>query len=305
MLERRAVSGRRGGHRGIPSRLPQFDRELHGEPAQSEGHPRSEARRARARDRRAAVRQFPAAAGRRLSQGRRRPRGDAGRGRALLAPRRATRCPRTTRCSIASPTCCASCCSRRRPTSAAASRCAARCAGRSAKRFRALDLAGAARRARPLHQERGRRARPLVRIRADQGGVRLRRRRRQLREPVHAGLRVRAAASRVRRGQRQARPVGPRDRRHGRDHAGDGERMRGARRRRCAPNAPVARVIVKAGRAVGRRARGRRGDRGARASSPTSIRSCCSCELVDARASATRISARASPAIAAARARSA
>ena len=46
-----------------------------------------------------------------------------------------------------------------------------------------------ARRARPLHQERGRHARPLVRVGADQGGVRLRRGRRQLREPVHARAR--------------------------------------------------------------------------------------------------------------------
>ena len=87
-----------------------------------------------------------------------------------------------------------------------------------------------ARRARPLHQERRRRARPLVRVGADQGRVRLRRGRRQLREPVHAGLRLRAAAPRVRRGERQARAVGPRARRHGRDHAGDGARVRGARR---------------------------------------------------------------------------
>ena len=44
--------------------------------------------------------------------------------------------------------------------------------------------------------------------RADQGGVRLRRRRRQLREPVHAGLGLRAAAPRLRRGERQARGSG-------------------------------------------------------------------------------------------------
>ena len=70
---------------------------------------------------------------------------------------------------------------------------------------------GAARRRRPLHEERGRDPRPPVRVRADQGGVRVRRGRRQLRVAVHAGLRVRAAAPRVRRGERQARPVGPRE----------------------------------------------------------------------------------------------
>ena len=42
-----------------------------------------------------------------------------------------------------------------------------------------------------------------------EGGVRLRRGRRQLCEPVDAGLGVRAAASRVRRGERQAWDVGP------------------------------------------------------------------------------------------------
>jgi hypothetical protein len=81
---------RRGGHRGIPPGVPQLDGELHGEPARPAGHPRSQARGARPSHRRAAVREFPAAvvdAGR-LPEGRRRPRGDAEGGRALLAPRR-------------------------------------------------------------------------------------------------------------------------------------------------------------------------------------------------------------------------
>ena len=81
----------------------------------------------------------------------------------------------------------------------------------------------AARAARPLHQFGRQLSRRLVRERSDQGGVRLGRRRRQLREPVHAGLGLRAAASLLRRGERQEGRVGPRDRRHGRDHAGDGE----------------------------------------------------------------------------------
>ena len=63
----------------------------------------------------------------------------------------------------------------------------------------------------------------LVRERADQGGVRLRRHRRQLCESLHAGLGLCAAASRVWRGERQERRLGPRHRRHGRDHAGDGK----------------------------------------------------------------------------------
>ena len=123
--------------------------------------------RARARDHRAAAREFPAAAGRRLSQGRRRPRGDAGGGRDVLAARRASAARRTTRCSIASPTCCASSLLATPPNFGRRARDSARCStrGRSRKRFRALDLAGAARRARSLHQERGRSARSLVRDR--------------------------------------------------------------------------------------------------------------------------------------------
>ena len=74
-------------------------------------------------------------------------------------------------------------------------------------------------------------SRSLFRERTDQGRARLRRHRRQLCEPVHAGLGVRAAASRVRRGERRQGRVGPRHRRHGRDHAGDGEGRDGAGRR--------------------------------------------------------------------------
>ena len=58
---------RRGGDRGVPSRLPQLDRELHGEPAAAEGDPRHAARRARAAHRRAADLELRAAAGRRAS----------------------------------------------------------------------------------------------------------------------------------------------------------------------------------------------------------------------------------------------
>ena len=48
---------------------------------------------------------------------------------------------------------------------------------------------GPARRARPVHEERRRPARPLVRVGAAQGRARLRRDRRQLREPVYARAR--------------------------------------------------------------------------------------------------------------------
>ena len=101
--------------------------------------------------------------------------------------------------------------------------------------------------------------------------------RRQFRESVHARLRVRAAAPRLRRGQRQARPVGPRARRHGRDHAGDGGAKRARAASRSSPMRAVARVIVERRPRVRRRARRRRARSPRAASSPTSIRSCCSC----------------------------
>ena len=49
--------------------------------------------------------------------------------------------------------------------------------------------------------------------------------------PYAAGLGLRAAASLLRRSERQARQVGPCDRRHGGDHAGDGGGSARARRR--------------------------------------------------------------------------
>ena len=60
-------------------------------------------------DRRAAVREFPAAAGRRdISRSAAASRRRRRRSRSFSRARRRARCPRTTRCSIASPTCCAS-----------------------------------------------------------------------------------------------------------------------------------------------------------------------------------------------------
>ena len=75
--------------------------------------------------------------------------------------------------------------------------------------------------------------------------------RRQLCEPLHAGLGLRAAASLLRRGERQEGRVGPRHRRHGGDHAGDGEGGGRARRRDPRRCARVREVIVEKGRAVG------------------------------------------------------
>ena len=114
----------------------------------------------------------------------------------------------------------------------------------------------------------------MLRERSDQGAVRLRRHRRQLREPLHAGLGLCAAAPCLRRGERQEGRLGPRHRRHGRDHAGDGEG--GAR--------PWRRDRDRRRRARGDRRDGPRGRRRPRrrpqpsapeTSSPTSIRNCC------------------------------
>ena len=53
-----------------------------------------------------------------------------------------------------------------------------------------------------------------------------------LRQPGHARLGLCAAAPHLRRRQRQEGPLGPRDRRHGRHHAGDGPGLPRRRRRR-------------------------------------------------------------------------
>ena len=82
--------------------------------------------------------------------------------------------------------------------------------------------------ARPLHQIGRRLPRRLVRDRPRQGALRLRRHRRQLRQPLHARHRLCAAAPCLRRGERQEGRLGPRHRRHGRDHAGHGARARAA-----------------------------------------------------------------------------
>ena len=84
----------------------------------------------------------------------------------------------------------------------------------------------------------------LVRIGWHQGGVWIRRGGRQLCEPVPPGHGLRAAAPLLRRGQRQARRLGPRHRRHGRDHRGAGRGSAGAASRfEC--NAAVEVVLSK------------------------------------------------------------
>ena len=82
--------------------------------------------------------------------------------------------------------------------------------------------AAAAQPARPVHALGRRDAGRDVRERPGQGAVRLRRHRRQLRQPLCGGLGLCDAAPCVRRGERQEGRLGPRHRRHGRDHAGNG-----------------------------------------------------------------------------------
>ena len=89
----------------------------------------------------------------------------------------------------------------------------------------------AARSSRALHPLGRRCPRPMVRERSDQGDPRLRRDRRNLCQPLCRGNRLRAHASLLGRGERQAGRLGPRDRRHGRDHPSDGARLRRARGR--------------------------------------------------------------------------
>ena len=116
---------RRLRDRGIPSRLPQLDRGLHGQPAAAQDHPRSETARARTAHRRTPRAEFSAAAGWPLSAHRRRPHRSARSPNS--APRMPAAIPPIRPRSAASPTCCAASCSRRRPISLSAispTRCA-------------------------------------------------------------------------------------------------------------------------------------------------------------------------------------
>ena len=100
VLERRGVVGGAAVTEEFHPGLPQFDRELHGQPARTAGH--------RAICSLAAhgltiverpLANFLPLPDDALPEGRRRTRGDAGRGRELLARATRARCPATTRCS--------------------------------------------------------------------------------------------------------------------------------------------------------------------------------------------------------------
>ena len=70
--------------------------------------------------------------------------------------------------------------------------------------------------------------RPMVRERSDQGDPRLRRHRWNLRQPLCGRHGLRASPSLLGRGERQEGRLGPCDRRHGRDRAGNRARLRRA-----------------------------------------------------------------------------
>ena len=84
-----------------------------------------------------------------------------------------------------------------------------------------------------------------------QGALRLRRGRRQLREPLRAGHRLCAAAPRLRRGERQEGRLGPCHRRHGRDQRRPWPAPPRAAGVEIETGAPVREVIVEKGRAAG------------------------------------------------------
>ena len=225
---------RRRGHGGVRPRVPQLDRQLHRQPAEPEGHPRPEARRARAAGRRAPVLEFRSAARWPFAQVRRQSRRNAGGSLDVLparcrAPARVLRAARPARGPVEAMGA-AYATQPRRPVR---DRGLARPRRRGAAA--AADGPAAPRRAarpdRRLHEERGRLARPLVRIGTAESRARLGFGRRQLREPLRRRVGLRAAASLLRRSERQAREVGPCDRRHGGHYAGNGGGSAGARRR--------------------------------------------------------------------------
>ena len=120
---------RRRRHRGIPPRLPQLHRQLHGEPAEPQGDPRPAAGRARPEGARAAHAELPAAA--RRPRAHRRPRASATRVAAVrrFSPRdartaaRLLQDARRRRGNAAR----ASCWKHRPPIRAACATCGARC----------------------------------------------------------------------------------------------------------------------------------------------------------------------------------
>ena len=233
-LHARATRGRRrrGGHRGIPSRIPQLDGELHGQPAAPEGHSRPAAGRAWAAHRRASARELPAA----VRSRRRRPRDrratcrNAGGGRAFFGTRRAGVARVATRCVERASTVLRELLLATPPNARRRHRRLARSMeGREAVSARSTSRAGAtssifsprAPATCSIAGSNRRRSRPRWASTSIVG---------HYASPYAAGsaytlLHYALGGVNGKRGQ-----LGPCDRRHGRDHAGDGARMRGARR---------------------------------------------------------------------------
>ena len=188
----------------------------------------------------------------RYLQGRRRP--DRGGGGEILGEAMPSGSTTIQRGSTRSPTCCASWCSRRRRTSpaegwrasagAAEGRAARPPAAARSTRRRGASCSSCSRNRPATFSTAGSRAirsRPCFGFDGIVGNYA---------EPLRAGHRLRAAAPRLRRGERQEGRLGPRHRRHGRDHAGDGEGC-AARGVEIRTDAAVREVIVEKGRAVG------------------------------------------------------
>ena len=257
---------RRGGDRGIPSGLPQLGRRLHGLAAQPEGHPRSRACRAwPARSSSGQLHNFLPLARRALSEGRRRastraevakfstPRcraarrlrarldavadvlralvlrdaAERGRGPAARGDRRA-RCKSGRHRQAAAP-------ARHR-------RCNATCSTCSPTRPATISTAGS----------RASRSRPRYGFDGVVGNYA---------SPYTPGSAYVLLHHVLRRGERQEGRVGPRDRRHGRDHAGDGEGARSRAASRSDVDAPRARGDRRDGPRGRRRDRRRASDR--------------------------------------------
>ena len=254
VLERRGERRRRGGHRGIPSGLPQFRRRLHGlAPRTRRSSADLDLAAAWPQHRRAPAVEFPAAARRALSEGR--AGAHEGGSRQILGPRR---------------------------RAARRLRGAARADGRRLARARARDAAQRWRRAGAHRQSGG--LLDTAKVGKPPALARPRGAARSLEiftrsagdfldrwfesdpikailgfdgivgnyaSPYAAGHGLCAAASLLRRGERQEGRLGPCDRRHGRDHAGDGATPAPRAASKFAPKRRGREILVEKGRAVG------------------------------------------------------
>ncbi len=225
--------GRRGRHGRIPSRIPQFDGELHGFAPQSQDHRGYGSRGTRSQDRRPQGAEFPARRRQTLSRDGRRAHQNGSE--AKFSARDAERLDEYNARLAVLADLVRSILLETPPNATDKGWGAAvlEMLGAVGGRHRAWHARhdGAARSPGAVRAIGGRHAGRLVRKRSHQGCTRLRRHRRQLHEPLFAGHGLCAASSLLRRDQRPERRVGSCHRRHGRDHAGDGTRLRRQGRR--------------------------------------------------------------------------